>query len=265
VGSVVPFLTTGCGGTGISSALATAGLSLIGLALVGGPLVLYRAARSPRVRALVGVLWDILTFWPRWHHPFAVRSYAERVVPELQHRILHHVVRRDRDGTPVPEDQWRPLVLSVHSQGTVIALAAIASLPTPVTRKVSVISFGSPLTTLYARFYPAYFGRAADPADAELRGDFADADRRVRRWRNFYRPTDYIGQQVTGVEDSTELPDPCSEQQDWPPPHRVDEAPRVPWTEIAGHSGYRRERAVQQAVADARGLARRAHPPGPPG
>lgn len=225
------WLTTGCGGPGVApSRLGSAGAWIIGLVLLGGPFALYRAARSPRVRALLGTLWDVLTFWPRWHHPFAVRSYAERVVPELQHRIVGHVA-----GS-------RSLVLSVHSQGTVLAFAALASLPDEIARQVRVVSFGSPLSTLYARFYPAYF-RA-----------LGESTQRAGAWVNFYRLTDYVGQQVPGVPEEHELADPYDDRDDpWPAlSAHVDEVPCLPWTRINGHSGYRSEPALRAAVAAAR-------------
>lgn len=259
VRAAADWLTTGCGGPGVAPTwLGSAGAWIIGLALVGGPIALYRASRSPRVRALVGTLWDVLTFWPRWHHPFAVRSYAERVVPELQHRIVGHVTR-DHAGAPLPEGRYRPLVLSVHSQGTVLAFAALASLPAGIARLVRVVSFGSPLSTLYARFYPAYFGHPDHAGDGPA-GGFRRAVARAGEWVNLYRLTDYVGQEVVGVGDQRLLADPYPDTDDpWPAiSPRVDEAPCLPWTHINGHSGYRREPAVRAAVTAARSEVRAA-------
>lgn len=250
VRAAAEWLATGCGGPGVApTRLASAGAWIIGLVLVVGPFALYRAARSPRVRALVGTLWDVLTFWPRWHHPFAIRSYAERVVPELQHRIVGHVTR-DEGERPLPPQRYRPLVLSVHSQGTVLAFAALASLPDDIAGHVRVVSFGSPLSSLYARFYPAYFGHPGhEPA-----GGFRDALDRADRWVNFYRPTDYVGQEVLGVPEEYELADPYpdTEEHRTALSRRVDEAPCLAWTRINGHSHYRSEPAVRAAVTAAR-------------
>src|SRR5947209_419809 len=48
---------------------------------------LVKSRAAPAALRRVGNVWDILTFWPRTFHPFAVRPYAERAVPELQEFI----------------------------------------------------------------------------------------------------------------------------------------------------------------------------------
>lgn len=228
--SFLRWLTSGCGGLGTAPLwLARYGPQLVALAVPVLAAYLWRAARNPRHRAAVGILWDVVTFWPRWHHPFAVRSYADRAVPELQDRILEHL---DNDGR---------VLLSVHSQGAVLAVAAVAGLRHEDAGRVGIVSFGSPLSTLHARFYPLYFGRACD---------FRTLKSHLASWRNFWRQTDYIGQKVRGVEHEGEcLPDPS---QDDPPnlpvPLWLDEEPRTAWTVMDAHSRYRSERALRDAV-----------------
>lgn len=224
------WLVSGCGGPGVEPRwLADAGGWLVGSTVTLGPAALWAAARDPRTRAAVGILWDVLTFWPRWHHPFAVRCYAERAVPEIQQRL----VRLGEAGHPV--------VISAHSQGTVLAIAALASLDEDLTHDIDVVTFGSPLTTLYARFFPAYFGRG---------GDYADVCTRVESWQNFYRLTDYVGQKVNGVtvDDELRLDDPREESQVDAETLWHDERPAPAWTTIWGHSGYRTAPEVQRAV-----------------
>jgi hypothetical protein len=231
------WLVSGCGGPGVEPRwLADAGGWLVGAAATLGPAALWGAARNPHTRAAVGILWDVLTFWPRWHHPFAVRCYAERAVPEIQQRL----VRLGEAGHPV--------VISAHSQGTVLAIAALASLEEDLTHDIDVVTFGSPLTTLYARFFPAYFGRG---------GDYADVCTRVESWQNFYRLTDYVGQKVNGVavDDELRLDDPRDEAEVDPETLWRDERPAPAWTTIWGHSGYRTAPEVQGAV---RAAAKRA-------
>ncbi|MGI8876003.1 MAG: hypothetical protein ACR2KP_17110 [Egibacteraceae bacterium] len=141
-------------------------------------LLLLRAAyRDPLMRRRVASIFDVVTFWPRAWHPLAPPAYSERAVPELARRI----VRIGRaDGRTL---------LSAHSQGTVLAAAAVAQLPQSVRSTVAVATHGSPLGRLYRRFFPAYFGGGTQ---RELRATLAGIGGEAR-WRNFYRPTDVIG------------------------------------------------------------------------
>lgn len=123
-------------------------------------------------RRHLGVLWDVGTFWPRAYHPLAPPSYAERAVPELQRRLwrLH--------------DSGGRVVLAAHSQGSVIALAALLqSRRRPPDDKVAVVTFGSPLRKLYGWAFPAYFDD----------GTLDRGRQRMWAWRNFHYDTDYIG------------------------------------------------------------------------
>lgn len=43
--------------------------------------------RGGATRNALGGIWDIITFWPRFYHPFAPPSYAVRAVPEIAGRI----------------------------------------------------------------------------------------------------------------------------------------------------------------------------------
>ncbi|MEU8362901.1 hypothetical protein AB0C27_43480 [Nonomuraea sp. NPDC048882] len=156
-------------------------------------LVLLRLGwKDERHRRSIGVLWDVATFWPRHSHPLAPPSYAERAVPELQRRLwwLH-----DNGGTPL---------LAAHSQGSIIAVAALAQADArPVGDRVALVTFGSPLRTLYAWGFPAYFG------DGLFRRLAYGPGIKVAYWRNFWCDTDYIGGPVkmSGTVDE-QLPDP---------------------------------------------------------
>jgi hypothetical protein len=150
----------------------------------------YRAFRQRQTRRSVGVLWDVMTFWPQAAHPFGPPCYGQRAVPDL----------RDR----VDDLSWESaVVLAAHSQGSIITAAALL-LQTPPTRgsqkptsdtsdssdgsllreRVAFLSFGSPLRRLYARNFPAYFGFDV------LRTIAADAP---ERWINLWAHTDPIG------------------------------------------------------------------------
>jgi hypothetical protein len=103
------------------------------------------------------VLWDLTTFWPRAAHPLAPPCYAERVVPELRTRVdwaLHF--REDPDGPDLRASN--EVVLSGHSQGSVIVCAVLSRLPDEDLGRIRVITYGSQIRALYGRIFPAVFG-----------------------------------------------------------------------------------------------------------
>ncbi|RAG80381.1 hypothetical protein DN069_38455 [Streptacidiphilus pinicola] len=167
-------------------------------ALVAGLVALGRSAyASPMRRRTVGVLWDIGTFWPRAAHPLAPPCYAERAVPDLEARIRAWL----------ETDPTRRLVLSAHSQGTVLAAAAMWQLDPATRGRVALLTYGSPLRRLYGRFFPAYMG------PEQLMRLLRD----MPRWDNLFRITDPIGGPVripatagTPAPDQPALPDPLA-------------------------------------------------------
>ncbi|MFE5910465.1 hypothetical protein ACFQ6B_15465 [Streptomyces wedmorensis] len=131
-----------------------------------------RAYRDASARRTIGILWDVGTFWPRAAHPFAPPCYAERAVPDLTWRM----------------SSWTGstggrLVISGHSQGSVLAAAAVWQLPPATRGRVALLTYGSPLERLYGRWFPAYFGPEALSA----------LHRTVHCWSNLHRATDPIG------------------------------------------------------------------------
>jgi hypothetical protein len=128
------------------------------------------AFRNREQRRLIGILWDVITFWPRANHPLTPPCYAERTVPDLRDELVHL-----RGGGPV--------VLSAHSQGTIIAAATLLHLGDEA-KHVALLTFGCPLRRLYGRNFPAYFNRKAmDVVAAQRHG----------RWLNLWAYTDPIG------------------------------------------------------------------------
>jgi hypothetical protein len=102
-------------------------------------------------------------------------------------------------------------VVVAHSQGSVIAAAALrqtAARP-PDGDGVSLVTFGSPLRTLYGWAFPAYF---SDEVLRELVPPGGEAS--VRTWHNVYYLTDFVGGAVltdpgaNGVD--CERPDPVT-------------------------------------------------------
>ncbi|WP_185921991.1 hypothetical protein, partial [Streptomyces sp. WAC06614] len=202
-----------------------------------------RAYRDASARRTIGILWDVGTFWPRAAHPFAPPCYAERAVPDLTWRMTTWT---GRNGGR--------LVISGHSQGSVLAAAAVWQLPPAVRRRVALLTFGSPLARLYGRWFPAYFG------PAPLTALHAEVD----CWRNLWRATDPIGGPVlAGTADGAAvdrgpLADPLaygrSERHPLPAP-------------ILGHSDYQADPAfaAERAALLARLAAGPARPPAAPG
>lgn len=131
-----------------------------------------RAYKDASARRTIGILWDVGTFWPRAAHPFAPPCYAERAVPDLTWRMATWT--RTTGGR---------LVISGHSQGSVLAAAAAWQLPPAVRGRVALLTYGSPLERLYGRWFPAHFGPQA----------LGSLHREVDCWRNLYRLTDPIG------------------------------------------------------------------------
>ncbi|WP_373312593.1 hypothetical protein [Streptomyces candidus] len=131
-----------------------------------------RAYRDPKARRTIGILWDVGTFWPRAAHPFAPPCYAERAVPDLTWRMATWT---ERTGGR--------LVISGHSQGSVLSAAALWQLPRRTRRRVALLTYGAPLERLYGRWFPAHFG----PDCLRHLHD------EVACWRNLWRHTDPIG------------------------------------------------------------------------
>ncbi|MFE9354561.1 hypothetical protein ACFYPB_10155 [Streptomyces olivaceoviridis] len=192
-----------------------------------------RAYKDASARRTIGILWDVGTFWPRAAHPFAPPCYAERAVPDLTWRMATWT--RRTGGR---------LVLSGHSQGSVLAAAAAWQLPPSVRGRVALLTYGSPLERLYGRWFPAHFG---PPALAALHHD-------IDCWRNLYRRTDPIGGPVR-------VPDDTSPDVDHEPlrdPLAYGRTPDHPLpAPILGHSDYQTDPAFTRERAR---LLTRLHP-----
>ena len=207
---------------------------VVGLVLGAIPLAVVGVLRRPRNGAaaqVLGNVWDVLTFWPRRFHPLAVPPYSERAVPELR-----WVIRRRRRAD-------RPLVVAGHSQGSVLALAAVGAelRRAPDGGPISLLGFGSPVGSLHASMFPAYFG-------PDQRRDTA---RRIEasggRWWNLFRATDPISGPVVDMEPDAapnpawfdkQLPDPRPDLVPDPEPPPVPlERPRPPGV-VNGHNYY---------------------------
>ena len=187
---------------------------------------LVKSRASPAALRRIGNVWDILTFWPRAFHPFAVRPYTERAVPELQ-EFLAAAPRRDQ------------LVVAAHSQGTVLVYAAIR--PYAAGREetlppLSLVTFGSPLRALYAAVFPLYF----DAAEFETTGAWVPGG-----WLNCFRFTDHVGRAVFVSDDvAAATYGDGAGTADRP----LGDA-RPPEGEVLGHNDYWGEPEIRAAVA----------------
>lgn len=159
-----------------SSYLAFARLVAISLptALVAGRVV--AAFRNGEERRGVAIIWDLGNFWPRWFHPFAPPTYSDVAVSRLQSTLEEEL------------SSTRDVLLAPHSQGSIISAAVLADMDPTSTRRVAYLTYGSPLSRLFAQVFPAVFTRELlDALCARLTPDG------TLRWRNLFRPTDPIG------------------------------------------------------------------------
>jgi len=208
------------------STLTAFGTWIMGLFALGLVVLAWNSYRNAALRRTVGILWDVGTFFPRAAHPLAPPSYGERAVPELADRV-----------TALTGSPSSTVVLSGHSQGSVLVAATVLQLSPQAASQVDLLTHGSPLRRLYARFFPAYLG--ADTL-ARVR------DRLDGRWRNLYRDTDPIG---SWVLDPPTVAD--------PPVDRLLIDPRRLGEDIEGHSDYWSDPGYANALHD---LARPARP-----
>jgi hypothetical protein len=231
VAGAVDFVWDGPGLIRNVPALVTAG----DLVITGFVLVLVylgrQAYRSPATRRSVGIAWDLGTFWPRSVHPLAPPCYAERAVPDLLLRLEHDVCT----------DRGRVL-LSCHSQGSVLGAAVLLQADTRVVAGTSLLTYGSPLARLYGRFFPAY----VNPATLDRLGSLLSAGpaegRASWRWRNLYRPSDPIGGPVFRARPLHEDDPPDRDPGDVDRPLHdpaFDKPPGDPcYPPVLGHSNY---------------------------
>ncbi|HYI34871.1 MAG TPA: hypothetical protein VEX88_15540 [Glaciibacter sp.] len=183
----------------------------------------------------LGLIWDIICFFPRAGHPFTPPCYAERAVPEVGKRIRRWV----RDVSEEGDDPH--VILSAHSMGAAIAVGAVMFLhgekADDALDRTALLTHGAQLRAYFSRFFPEVFGArvlgvrgtlgpallGADPWKQQvledshpparplqkdgdpvtvvqlLGGDFRDPDHLVApRWRSLWRRTDYLGFPVMG-------------------------------------------------------------------
>ena len=180
--------------------------------------VLRLAFRQEKWRKILLSPFDVGTFFPRSFHPFAPPSYTERAVPELTRRIwrLH-------------DNQGR-VVLTAHSQGSMVAAAALARQSARHEEKtVGLVTLGSPLAKLYRWAFPALVSDGLLQNFAGGHGGIGAV-----RWRNVYYETDYIGGPV--ATDDCPAPSATDVRLVDPPTDKFVFAQPLP--RILSHTGY---------------------------
>ncbi|MFL6124375.1 hypothetical protein [Actinophytocola sp.] len=168
-------------GTWLSDCRDLPGLDLVtvgtvALLLLGGFLVYLgrRAVGDSAVRRAACVVWDVIAFWPAAVHPLVPPPYSPKVIEDLRRRIEWHVSEPDTC-----------LVLAGHSQGSMIAAAALTRLAPEYRPKVALLTYGSQLQLAYSRAFPAYVNyRFLCWLKEDVLGD---------RWVSLYRETDPFG------------------------------------------------------------------------
>jgi hypothetical protein len=211
--------------------------------------------RSEATRKAVGILWDLTTFWPRAAHPLSPPCYAERVVPEMTTRIRWGL---EHQGL---------VVVSGHSQGSLIAAATLIRLDREELRRIRFVTYGSQLRALYGRIFPGVLGpkvlgctpTTGTPTFGEAHPDVPPAGTGVVRvqppgrtprtlmdllgeggWVNLFRRADSLGWRVFSDDDSDR--DVCT----------LEVPPRVagdPGPTVSTHSGYQHTIEYRRVVA----------------
>ena len=146
---------------------------------------MWRGSKDQNTRRLVGVLWDLVNFWPRQFHPWAPPPYTDTTIPALA----------DRVSTLTHEPGARHVIVSAHSQGAIIAVPALTRLlgsgdPSVGPAKVCLLTYGQLLDCHYRWLFPWVFNpELFTQLEASLEG----------RWVNLYRITDPLGHPVAAM------------------------------------------------------------------
>ncbi|USX55975.1 hypothetical protein [Lentzea sp. HUAS12] len=170
-------------------------IGLVGVAVVGA----FIGAGTLTNRRPLGLVWDLMCFLPRAAHPFAPPCYAERAVPELAEHTHSWLARS-------PENR---VVLSAHSLGAVLAVAAIYALPPEDLGRVRLLTYGVQLRPYFGRIFPELLGPPVLGTPQVRAGTFFSLDPWWRppgepqegglssllgaNWVNLWRRTDYLG------------------------------------------------------------------------
>ncbi|MGI8625456.1 MAG: hypothetical protein ACR2J5_02635 [Geodermatophilaceae bacterium] len=154
------------------------------------------AIGSESMRRGVSVVWDVIAFWPRSAHPFVPPPYSQRAVADLRRRISWHLGTLQDPDVPLPNPPASRVVVAAHSQGSLIAVAALLWLTPEERTRVGLVTFGSQLRQQFVPAFPAH-------VDVSVLGWLWS--RYGGRWRNLYRDTDAIAGPVLSWDHVAEV------------------------------------------------------------
>jgi len=144
----------------------------------------------------LGLIWDIICYFPRAAHPFTPPCYAERTVPEIEERL--------EDWFRGHNAHERSAILSAHSMGAPIVVAVAFSVAangaaldhddTVPIERIALLTYGVQLRAYFGRFFPAVFGPQVlgtqgtyapslfrrDPWDAEVKREWQIPPKRAK-------------------------------------------------------------------------------------
>ena len=144
---------------------------------------MWRGSKDQSTRRLVGVIWDLVNFWPRQFHPWAPAPYTDTTIPELADRVAR-LARESGADT---------IIVSAHSQGAIIAVPALSRLYASGgagPARISLLTYGQLLDVHYRWLFPWVFNPTLfEEVDAAL----------DHRWVNLYRVTDPLGHPVHAI------------------------------------------------------------------
>ena len=139
--------------------------------------------------ALVALVLAALALAASWLVWRALKPIID-IVRYIGDRQLREYVQAQFLSTVIDLSTRSPhIVVAAHSLGTVITADSLLSHSNAWTtfQSIDLVTAGSPLHRLLARFFPSAYPRIPDLADAVSRAYPS------MRWANVFRPTDYVG------------------------------------------------------------------------
>jgi len=150
---------------------------------------MWRGSKDESTRRSVGVVWDLVSFWPRQFHPWAPPPYTDTTIPELADRVRD--LSRDSGAEAI--------VVSAHSQGAIIAFAALSRLAADADglgagdARICLLTYGQLLDAHYRWLFPWLFNP----------GSFRELDTQLGgRWINLHRTTDPLGHPIRALAET---------------------------------------------------------------